>query len=104
MARFSDQPTPRRVVDPRTAYPGTLLWPRREDPALVTDGLASYRSQALKVFRKPLHTGKVGRPKLALAEGLMIARVLKRYQRRRVVEVLLHVIVGSQAAVLISEI
>ena len=67
---------------------------------LVTDGLASYRSQALKVFRKALHTGKVGRPKLALAEGLMIARVLKRYQRRRVVEVLRDVIVGSQAAVI----
>jgi hypothetical protein len=67
---------------------------------LVTDGLASYKSQALKVFREALHTGKVGRPKLALAEGLMIARVLKRYQRCRVVEVLRHVIVGSQAAVI----
>ena len=67
---------------------------------LVTDGLASYKSQALKVFRETLHTGKVGRPKLALAEGIMIARVLKRYQRRRVVEVLRHVIVGSQAAVI----
>src|SRR5215218_9134661 len=64
---------------------------------LVTDGLASYKSQALKIFRKALHTGKVGRPKLALAEGIMIARVLKRYQRRRVVEVLRQVIVGSQA-------
>ena len=67
---------------------------------LVTDGLASYKSQALKVFREALHTGKVGRPKLALAEGIMIARVLKRYQRRRVVEVLRDVIVGSQAAVI----
>ena len=100
MARFSDQPTPRRAVDRRAAYPGTLLWPPREDPALVTDGLASYKSQALKVFREALHTGKVGRPKLALAEGIMIARVLKRYRRRRVVEVLRHVIVGSQAAVI----
>lgn len=99
MARVSDQPTPRRAVDPRAAYPGTLLWSRREDP-LVTDGLSSYKNQALKVFREALHTGKVGRPKLALAEGIMIARVLKRYQRRRVVEVLQHVIVGSQAAVI----
>ena len=100
MARFSEQPTPRRAVDPISVYPGTLLWPPREDPALVTDGLASYKSQALKVFREALHTGKVGRRKLALAEGLMIARILKRYQRRRVVEVLRHVIVGSQAAVI----
>jgi hypothetical protein len=33
---------------------------------LVTDGLASYASQALHVFRKPLRTGKVGRPRLVL--------------------------------------
>lgn len=34
---------------------------------VVTDGLASYKkSQALKVFRKPLRTGKVGRPRLVL--------------------------------------
>src|SRR5215210_6300777 len=32
MARFSDQPAPRRAVDPRAAYPGTLLWPPRKDP------------------------------------------------------------------------
>ena len=29
---------------------------------LVTDGLSSYLSQALHVFREPVHTGKVGRP------------------------------------------
>src|SRR5215204_5909450 len=83
MAGFGDQPTPRRAIDWRAIDPGARLWPRRENPALVTDGLSSYKSQALKVFREALHTGKVGRPKLALAEGLMIARVLKRYQRRR---------------------
>ena len=33
---------------------------------LVTDGLASYASQALHVFGKPLRTGKVGRPTLVL--------------------------------------
>lgn len=44
--------------------------------------------------------GKVGRPRLVLPAGVMIARVLERYQRRRVVEVLRHVIVGSQAAVI----
>jgi transposase-like protein len=32
---------------------------------LVTDGLSSYKSQALKVFREALCTGKVGRPRLA---------------------------------------
>lgn len=67
---------------------------------LVTDGLASYKSQALKVFRKPLRSGKVGRPKLVLPDGVMIARVIKRRQRKRVVEVLRHVIVGTEAKVI----
>lgn len=71
-----------------------------EKVLLVTDGLASYKTQAMKVFRKPLHTGHVGRPKLVLAAGVMIARVKKRCQRRRVVEVLRSVVVGSEAEVI----
>jgi transposase-like protein len=71
-----------------------------EKVLLVTDGLASYKSQALKVFRKPLHTGKVGRPRLVLAEGVMIARVKKRCQRKRVVEVIREVVVGAEAEVI----
>jgi hypothetical protein len=67
---------------------------------LVTDGFASYKSQALKLFREPLRTGKAGRPRLVLAGGVMIARVIKRYQRRRVVEVIRHVVVGAEAEVI----
>src|SRR5215203_4829550 len=67
---------------------------------LVSDGLASYLSQALHVFREPLHTGKVGRPRLVLAAGVMIARVIKRHERPRVVEVLRRVVVGREAEVI----
>jgi hypothetical protein len=67
---------------------------------LVTDGLSSYKSQALKLFRKPLHTGKVGRPRLVLPAGVMIARVIKRYQRRRVAQVIRRVVVGTEAEVI----
>jgi hypothetical protein len=67
---------------------------------LVTDGLASYKSQALKVFRRALRTGKAGRPRLVLAAGVMIAQVIKRCQRKRVVEVLRRVVAGSQAEVI----
>lgn len=80
------------------------LWAAGEDLAgdrRATDGLASYKkSQALKVFRKPLHTGKVGRPRLVLPAGVMIARVKKRCQRRRVVEVIRDVVVGVEAEVI----
>lgn len=67
---------------------------------LVTDGLSSYKSQALKIFREPIRTGKVGRPKLMLAAGVMVARVIKRYRRKRVVEVVREVVQGAQAAVI----
>lgn len=67
---------------------------------LVTDGLAGYKSRAPHVFREPLHTGKVGRPKLVLPAGVMIARVVKRCQRRRVVEVIREVVVGADAEVI----
>jgi hypothetical protein len=67
---------------------------------LVTDGLASYASQALHVFREPLHTGKVGPPRLVLARGVMIAQVIKRHERRRVVEVLRRIVVGTEAEVI----
>jgi len=70
-----------------------------EEILLVTDGLSSYARQALKLFREPLHTGRRGRPRLLLAEGLMIARVKKRYQRRRVVEVVREVVRGAEGAV-----
>jgi len=66
---------------------------------LCTDGLSSYPKQALKVFSEPVHTGKVGRPRLLLPEGLMIAQAVKRYARRRVKEVLRRVVVGRQEAV-----
>src|ERR687889_1543510 len=67
---------------------------------LVTDGLSSYKSQALKVFRKPLHTGKVGRPRLVLPAGVMIARVKKRCQRRRGVGVFRDFGLGVEAEVI----
>ncbi len=46
-----------------------------------------------------MRTGRVGRPRLILPEGVMVARVKKRYERRRVVEVLREVVRGTEAAV-----
>jgi hypothetical protein len=83
---------------------GLLVRVRRCGPMekilLVTDGLSSYKSQALKLFRRPLHNGEVGRPKLVLAAGVMIARVTKRRRSRRVVEVARRVLVGREAEVI----
>jgi hypothetical protein len=66
---------------------------------LCTDGLASYPKQALKVFSEPLCTGKRGRPRLLLPEGLMVAQAIKRYARRRVIGVLRRIVRGTEAEV-----
>jgi hypothetical protein len=63
---------------------------------LCTDGLAGYPKAAIHLFREPLRTpGKPGRPRLVLPEGVMIAQVIKRYARRRVVGVIRRVVIGA---------
>src|SRR5215211_329556 len=81
-----------------------LLWQIRAcgsvtEMLLCTDGLGCYAKQALLIFREALRTGRVGRPRLILPEGVMVARAKKRYARRRVVEVLREVVRGAEAAV-----
>lgn len=67
---------------------------------LCTDGLgSSYPNQALSVLREPLRTGKRGRPRLLLPEGLMVAQAIKRYARRRVTGVVRRIVVGTEEAV-----
>jgi transposase-like protein len=66
---------------------------------LCTDGLASYPSQALRLFRTPDRTGRRGRPRLVLAAGVLIAHVIKRYTQRRVASVEHRVVRGTADAV-----
>jgi transposase-like protein len=84
----------------RTLLEGVRACGTFEALLLCTDGLAAYPRQALKVFSKPLRTGKRGRPRLLLPEGLMVAQAIKRYARRRVIGVLRRVVVrGTEEAV-----
>ena len=66
---------------------------------LCTDGLASYPKEALKLFREAIRTGKAGRPRLVLPEGVMVGQVIKRYAKRRVKEVVRRVVRGTEALV-----
>ena len=66
---------------------------------LCTDGLAGYPKQAIHLFKEPLRTGRVGRPWLILPEEVMIAQAIKKYARRRVVDVIRRVVVGDGEAV-----
>jgi hypothetical protein len=83
----------------RTLLEGVRACGTFEALLLCTDGLASYPKQALKVFSEPLRTGKVGRPRLLLPEGLMVAQAIKRYARRRVIGVLRRVVRGTEEVV-----
>ena len=56
-------------------------------PLLVwTDGLAAYIRAIRETFREPGQTGTGGRPRLRPWPNVLIAQVVKRYERRRVVE------------------
>ncbi len=66
---------------------------------LGTDGLASYPAEAKRVLREPLRTGRRGRPRLVLPDGVLVAQAIKRYARRRVIRVVRRVVVGTEAAV-----
>src|SRR5205809_1620270 len=69
-------------------------------PLLVcTDGLVSSIRAIRETFRDPVHTGTGGRPRLRPWRHGLIAQVVKRYERRRVVETERRVIDGTPARV-----
>ena len=66
---------------------------------VCVDGLASYVTAFLRVFRQPLRTGLRGRPRLVLEAGLLLGQVVKRYVKRRVASVEHRVVRGTEAAI-----
>src|SRR5687768_12092715 len=69
-------------------------------PLLVcTDGLVSYIRAIRETFRDPIHTGQGGRPRLRPWRNVLIAQVVKRYERRRVVETERRMVDGTPARV-----
>jgi transposase-like protein len=69
-------------------------------PLLVcTDGLVSSIRAIRETFRDPVHTGTGGRPRLRPWRHVLIAQVIKRYERRRVVATDRRIIDGTPARV-----
>jgi transposase-like protein/IS1 family transposase len=69
-------------------------------PLLVcTDGLVSYIRAIRETFRDPVHTGKSGRPRLRPWRNVLIAQVVKRYERRRVIDTERRIVDGTPARV-----
>lgn len=66
---------------------------------VCVDGLASYVTAFLRVFRHPVRTGRRGRPRLVLEAGLLLGQVVKRYVKRRVASVERRGVRGTEAAI-----
>ena len=66
---------------------------------VCVDGLASYVTAFRRVFRRPVHTGRRGRPRLVAEEGLLIAQVVKQYAQRHVVGVSRRIVQGTSDAI-----
>jgi transposase-like protein len=69
-------------------------------PLLIcTDGLVSYLRAMRETFRAPVHTGQGGRPRLRPWRHVLIAQVVKRYERRRVIETERRIVDGTPARI-----
>lgn len=66
---------------------------------VCVDGLVSYVTAFLRVFRTPTRTGRRGRPRLVLEKGLLLGQVIKRHAQRRVVSVTRRVVRGTAESI-----
>lgn len=93
VSEHRDLPLIRRLIERvhACAVPRALLF--------CTDGLCTYVRAIRETFRDVVRTGERGRPRLCAWANLCIAQVVKRYAKRRVVEVERRIIQGSAAQV-----
>src|SRR5499426_4035143 len=66
---------------------------------LCTDGVVSSSRAMRETFRAPVHTSTGGRPRLRPWRHVLIAQVVKRYERRRVVDTERRLVDGTPARV-----
>jgi transposase-like protein/IS1 family transposase len=93
VSEHRDMPLIRRLIERvrRCAAPRPLL--------VCTDGLCSYIRAIRETFRDPVPPGKGGRPRLRPWRNVLIAQVVKRYERRRVVATERRIVDGTPARV-----
>jgi len=93
VSEHRDMPLIRRLIERvrRCAAPRPLL--------VCTDGVCSSIRAIRETFRDPVHTGKGGRPRLRPWRNVLIAQVVKRYERRCVVATERRIVDGTPARV-----
>lgn len=63
------------------------------------DGCQAYIDAIRTVFREPIHTGKVGSPRLRPWDGILMAQVVKQYAGKRVVAIQRRLVQGTMTQV-----
>jgi hypothetical protein len=66
---------------------------------VCVDGLATYVTAFLRVFRDPVRAGRAGRPRLAIIPGVLLGQVIKHRSGRRLVGVTRRAVLGTTAAI-----
>jgi transposase-like protein len=88
-----DLPLIRRLIERvRRCATRRPLW-------VCTDGFVSYIRAVRETFRDPVHTGQGGRPRLRSWRNVLIAQVVQRYERRRIVDTERRIVDGTPARV-----
>ena len=88
-----DLPLIRRLIE------RVKRWAARRPLLVCTAGLVSYIRAIRETLREPVHTGQGGRPRLRPWRHVLSAQVIKRYERRRVVETDRRLVDGTPARV-----
>src|ERR1700746_616223 len=88
-----DMPLIRRLIE------RGKRWAAHRPLLICTDGLVSSMRAMRETFRDPVHTGKGGRPRLRPWRQVLIAQVVKRYERRGVGATERRIIDGTPARV-----
>jgi transposase-like protein len=93
--------SPRRDLALITALVGMVRGCARSLAILVcVDGLASYVTAFVRVFRHPVRTGRAGRPRLEEEPGLLIGQVVKHRSGHCLVGLTRRVVRGTAAAIM----
>jgi transposase-like protein len=88
-----DMPLMRRLME------RVRRWAARRPLLVCTDGLVSSIRAIRETLRAPIPTGTGGRPRLRRGRHVLIAQVVKRYERRRVVDTERRMVDGTPARV-----
>ena len=86
-----------QIGKPYTGHSGCLL--SMEAQYIINRDKLTYIRAIRETLRDPVHTGKGGRPRLRPWHNVLIAQVVKRYERRRVVETERRIVAGTPARV-----